>query len=231
HNANRQQTRVRVFELGRTFYRDDQVPDGGLTVAGVAQPVRLAAAAWGPALEEQWGVPARTVDFYDVKRDVEALLGPQAPQLQCVAAAHPALHPGRSARLFLNDKPLGWLGELHPRLAQQAELTQAPVVFELDVEVLAHEPIAQPQALSRQPMVVRDLAFWVPDGVSYADIRKTLAQTIASNANLAIIKDIRLFDIWRDASSSSQEKSMALHFLLQDPEVTLDDSTVEQCMD
>ncbi|KAG0750823.1 hypothetical protein G6F24_014906 [Rhizopus arrhizus] len=81
HNANRKQSRVRLFELGRVFMRDASVEDGPLEVAGVNQPMRLSGAAWGPAMEEQWGVPTRQVDFYDVKMDVEALFGARGRRL------------------------------------------------------------------------------------------------------------------------------------------------------
>ncbi|MCI2808728.1 phenylalanine--tRNA ligase subunit beta [Eoetvoesiella caeni] len=231
HNANRKQSRVRVFELGRVFARDASVGDTDLTVAGVDQPQRLAGAAWGPAVDEQWGTPTRHVDFYDVKMDVEVLLGEQAGGLVCVAATHPALHPGRSARLVLDGRDIGWLGELHPRLAQKAELTHAPVVFEVDVQAISAARLPQPTEVSRQPIVVRDLAVWVDVKVSYQDLLGTLSQTIASNATLSVIKDIKLFDVWRDkAAGDVSEKSMAFHFWLQDPEVTLDDARVEQCM-
>lgn len=231
HNANHKQNRVRVFELGRVFSRDDRVSDGDLSVAGVSQPQHLAGAAWGPAFEEQWGVPTRNVDFYDVKMDIVALLGKRASSLVCAAAAHPAFHPGRSARLVLDGRDIGWLGELHPRLAQQAELTHAPVVFEVDVEAISTASLPAPVALSRQPVVVRDLAIWVNAKVSYQDLSDTLAQTIASNATLGVVKDIRLFDIWRDkAAGAASEKSMAFRFWLQDSETTLDDARVEQCM-
>src|SRR5690606_16354826 len=127
HNMRRRQSRVRVFELGRVFMRNDQVRDGDLTVAGVEQPTRLAAAAWGPAVEEQWGTATRPVDFYDVKADLTALVGARGgAALEFIADVHPALHPGRSARLQVDGKTVGWLGELHPRWAQQAELGQAP---------------------------------------------------------------------------------------------------------
>src|SRR5690606_38751874 len=99
HNANRKQSRVRVFELGRVFIRDANTPDGELTVAGVNQPQYLSGAAWGPAVDEQWSLPTRQVDFYDIKKDLETLLGAQAAKLRCVPASYPALHPGRSARL------------------------------------------------------------------------------------------------------------------------------------
>lgn len=231
HNANHKQSRVRVFELGRVFARDAQVVDSDLAVAGVSQPQRLAGIAWGPALEEQWGAPTRPVDFYDVKMDVETLLGAQARLLVCEPAAHPALHPGRSARLVLDGREIGWLGELHPRWVQLAELAHAPVVFEVDVAAISTAALPRPVELSRQPVVARDLAVWADVKVSYQDLLDTLAQTVASNATLSVVKDIRLFDVWRDKSENAvAEKSMAFHFWLQDPEVTLDDARVEQCM-
>src|SRR5690606_32933002 len=230
HNAKHRQTRVRVFELGRVFARDASVADGGLSVAGVAQPTHLAAAAWGPALAEQWGEPVRPVDFFDVKRDLETLLGARAADLRCEAAAHPALHPGRSARLELDGKAIGWLGEVHPRWAQQLDLAHAPVVFEIDVQSISEGRLPAPAELSRQPVVIRDLAVWADNGVSFQALLDTLAQTIQSDDTLAIVKDIKLFDVWRDKAADTAEKSMAFRFWLQGRDTTLDDATVEQCM-
>ncbi|MGE4370139.1 MAG: phenylalanine--tRNA ligase subunit beta [Burkholderiaceae bacterium] len=230
HNANRKQTRVRVFELGRVFSRDGTVADGDLTVAGIDQPQRIAGAAWGPALDEQWGIATRRVDFYDVKRDIEALLGVRADGLRCESMPHPALHPGRSARLSLDGGFLGWLGELHPRWVQQLELSQAPVVFELDAQALSATHFPQPAELSRQPVVVRDLAVWASLDTRYQDLIDTLAQTARSHANLGILKDIKLFDVWRDAAAGTEEKSLAFRFWFQSKESTLDDATIEHCV-
>jgi len=230
YNANRKQSRVRVFELGRVFARDSSVADGDLAVAGVSQPVRLAGAAWGPAVDEQWGAASRQVDFYDVKKDVENLLGAQAADLVCIAAPHPALHPGRSARLELAGKAIGWIGEVHPRWAQQLDLAHAPVVFEIDVESVSTGELPAPGELSRQPVVIRDLAVWADNGVSFQALLDTLAQTIQSDDTLAIVKDIKLFDVWRDKAAETTEKSMAFRFWLQGRDTTLDDATVEQCM-
>ncbi len=230
HNANRKQSRVRVFELGRVFMRDASVTDGELAVAGVRQPQYLSGAAWGPAVEEQWGLPTRQVDFYDVKNDLEALLGGQAAALVCVPAAYPALHPGRSARLELDGKAVGWIGEIHPRWAQQSDLAHAPVVFEIDVAAISTTEMPAPAELSRQPVVIRDLAVWAGADASYQDLLSTLTQTIESNATLGIVKDIKLFDVWRDKLAQTAEKSMAFRFWLQGRESTLDDATVEQCI-
>ena len=231
HNVRRRQSRVRVFELGRVFKRNPDVKDGDLSVAGVEQPNRLAAAAWGPAVEEQWGVSTRQVDFYDVKADLVALVGPRAGALlEFVADVHPALHPGRSARVILDGKTIGWLGELHPRWVQQAELAHAPVVFEVDVEAISHVAMPSLQNLSRQPVVIRDLAVWVDAALSYQELLNTLTQTLASDDTLGVVRDIRLFDVWRDKTAGSDEKSLAFRFWLQDAEATLDDARVDHCM-
>lgn len=231
HNANRKQTRVRVFELGRVFARDARVVDGDLTVAGIDQPQRLAGAAWGPACEEQWGIPARKVDFFDVKKDIESLLGARAGALVCVPDVHPALHPGRCARLELNNVTIGWLGEVHPRWVQQLDLSHAPVVFELDAQAISRARFPEPVELSRQPIVVRDLAVWVHVETTFQAMLDTLHATIARHDVLSVLKDIRLFDVWRDMASEASEKSMALRFWFQSPAVTLDDATTEQCID
>jgi len=233
YNANRKQARVRVFELGRVFLRDAAHQDGPLEVAGVRQPLRLAGAAWGPAVEEQWGVPTRQVDFYDVKMDVQALFGARAAQLRFEPAAHPALHPGRSARIDLDGQPVGWIGELHPRWAQQADLPHAPVVFEVDVQALSQGSLPQVGELSRQPVVVRDLALWVDLSVNAQAMLDTVAATIAVDPQLAVVQDVRLFDVWRDRPQDGRpvtEKSLAFRFWLQDTEVTLDEARVADCL-
>ncbi|MCC7543895.1 MAG: phenylalanine--tRNA ligase subunit beta, partial [Aquabacterium sp.] len=87
-NLARKADRVRVFEIGRVFKRDASVVDGGQTVAGFDQPVRVSGLAYGPADVQQWGVSARQVDFFDVKGDVEALLAPRQARFE--AFEHPA---------------------------------------------------------------------------------------------------------------------------------------------
>lgn len=230
HNAHHRQTRVRVFELGRVFMRSDQVTAGDLDVAGVHQPVRIAGAAWGPAFPEQWAVPARQVDFYDVKRDIETFLGARAMDLLCIPDSHPALHPGRAARLLIDEQHVGWLGELHPKWVQELDLVHPPVVFEMDAAALEDVPLPEPQSLSRQPIVIRDLAIWVKSDVLFQHLLDTLNAAIARQPELAIVKHISLFDVWRDKTTPSTEKSLALRFSLQNPHATLDDTTVEHCM-
>jgi len=231
YNANRKQSRVRVFELGRVFIRDLTVEDGPLSVAKINQPQRVAAAAWGSSVESQWGVDDRPVDFFDVKRDVESLFGHRVDQLSFMPAKHPALHPGRSARICFASTPIGWIGELHPRWVQEQELPSAPVVFELDLEDLLTLDMPDPRELSKQPVVQRDLAVWVATDKTAGDLLATINRVVSTNTSLSVIQDVKLFDVWRDKNAAQNtEKSLAFRFFLQDNDVTLDDARVDDCM-
>src|SRR2546428_10297050 len=155
-NHSRKVPRIRVFEVGRVYLRDASAQDGPLSVAGVRQPVRIGAAAYGPVLDEQWDTPARGVDFFDVKADLENLIAPLPVRFE--PAAHPALHPGRSARVLVDGQPAGWIGELHPKWQQKYELPQPPVLFEVEAESLESLPLPRPEVPSEYPPVVRDMA-------------------------------------------------------------------------
>lgn len=229
YNAKHRQNRVRVFELGRVFARDATVVDGSDAVAGVAQPTHLAAAAWGPAQPEQWGMKTRSVDFFDVKHDLQVLLGQKCADLRCEAADHPALHPGRSARLVLAGQPIGWLGEVHPRWAQALDLTQAPVVFEVDAGSIATRVFPCPGDLSRQPVVIRDLAIWVAAKLPWQALLDTLKAAVTADPALAVVKDIKLFDVWRDEADATQ-RSLALRFWFQGDAATLDEAQIDYCV-
>src|SRR5262249_41713988 len=126
-NHSRKVPRIRVFEVGRVFLRDPAAADGPLAVGGLRQPIRLAGAAFGPALAGEWDGAERAVDFFDVKGDVEELCAPLEPRFE--PAEHPALHPGRSARVTAGGVAAGWIGELHPRLVRKYDLPRPPVVF------------------------------------------------------------------------------------------------------
>ena len=233
YNANRRQSRVRVFELGRVFSRDPSVVNGNLSVAGVAQPLKLAALAWGASEPEQWGVKSRHVDFFDVKTDLEVLVA--ASQLQCrfVPAQHSLMHPGRCAEIWINDKVKGLIGELHPQWVRAEGLPSSPVLFEIDLDCLTEKSLPAPLPLSKQPMVQRDMALWVSANIPYQYLLDTIWTTVKADPTLEVVRDVTLFDVWQDqnaAPNQSSEVSLALRFWLQDPTVTLEDNRVDQCL-
>jgi phenylalanyl-tRNA synthetase beta chain len=224
YNHARKLERIRVFEIGRVYLRDPSAPDGPLAVAGLRQPVRVAAAAFGPALEEQWGAKARSVDFFDLKADLEALCAPLAPRFE--PAQHPALHPGRSARVLLDGKPAGWIGELHPRWQQKYELPQPVVLFEMDAEALAETPLPQPAVPSKFPAVVRDIAVVVDAAVP--------AQALLDAARAGkpkIVQSVTLFDLYQGSNLPQGKKSLAFRVVMQDTERTLTDEEADSARD
>ncbi|WP_175715596.1 phenylalanine--tRNA ligase subunit beta [Burkholderia ambifaria] len=232
HNLNRRADRVRVFEAGRVFLADPSVKAGELTVEGYTQPKRVGALAYGPAVDEQWGVATRAVDFFDVKGDLEALLAPAAARF--VKAEHPALHPGRSARIEVDGRAVGWIGELHPRLMQKYELPHAPVMFEIDTDALTARALPAPTDVSKFPPVRRDIAVVVDQAVEVQALFDEMKKALAEDA-CRFVQKVVLFDEFRAKSNTSgglaaHEKSLAFRVTLQDPAGTLQDEVVDQAI-
>ncbi|MBH9577868.1 phenylalanine--tRNA ligase subunit beta [Inhella proteolytica] len=227
HNLARRQPRARLFETGRVFLRDAAQGDAALEVAGVHQPRRVAGLLYGAVDGLQWASKERPVDFFDAKGDVEALLVPR--QARFVAAEHPALHPGRSARIELDGRSIGWVGELHPRWRQAYELPQAPMLFELDLDAVLQQPLPQGKVPPKHPASVRDLAVIVADGVSH----EALINAVQA-AGDAIVRSARLFDVFKPAQPSGElrsgERSLALRLELLDEQATLTDERIDAAM-
>ena len=219
NNLNRRIERVRVFETGRCFQRDSQ----GDQVAGFLQPKRIAALAAGPVAPEQWGLPMRRADFYDVKADVEALLAPWLAGFERLD--HPALHPGRSASVILHGRVVGLVGELHPQWVQKYELGTAPVVFELDLDAVLQQPLPKYREVSRFPAVVRDLALVVDQE---QPAQAMLEGLIA--AAPAFVREVVLFDVYQGKGVEPNKKSLAFRVVMQDTEKTLSDGEVDAAL-
>jgi phenylalanyl-tRNA synthetase beta chain len=180
--------------------------------------------AWGRALPEQWGAPDTPLDFYDVKADVEALLAAtgRPAEFRFVAEPLPCLHPGRSARIYRGENACGWLGELHPELAQVHELAPAPCLYELPLEVLLPAPVPAAAPLSRFPTVRRDLAMVVKESVTFSELRRSV--TVAASS---LLRELEVFDVYRGPGIESGRKSVALGLILQDKSRTLTDADAD----
>lgn len=215
NNLNRKQNRVRVFEIARVFSKDS---DGQFQ-----QKERIGGLWYGSVAPEQWGEKARTVDFYDIKADVENLLKDKA--VSFIKAEHPALHPGRTANIVSDGVVIGFVGELHPKWLQKYDLPQAALVFEIDMDAVLGREKTRYQAVSKFQAARRDLAFVVPESMSHDD----LLAALNAKAN-ALVREISLFDVYRGAGLPEGTKSMAVKVILQDMETTLTDEVVEPLM-
>jgi phenylalanyl-tRNA synthetase beta chain len=230
-NLNRGAGRVRLFEAGRVFKRDSSVQEQAGKVAGFHQPQKVGGLAYGSFVPEQWASASRVVDFFDAKGDLQRVLDPL--HFVTEAAQHPALHPGRSAKVFLlanqNRIEVGWIGELHPGLQQAYELPQAPVLFELDLDPIRELGLPQPEELSKFPTVQRDLAVVVKQNVSAQSLLDAMT---ASKQNF--VRTIELFDEFKPKAGSSNmaedEKSLAFRVTLLNPNETLQDPQIDAVM-
>ncbi len=228
YNVNRKASRIRVFEAGAVFHKNPAAVDGPLTVAGFDQPKRVAALAYGPVVDEQWGQDSRNVDYFDVKADLEALFAPRT--LRFAKAEHPALHPGRSAQVLLGEQVIGVIGELHPKWQQKYDLPLAPVVFEVDADALQQRDLPVYAEISKFPAVSRDIALVVKQSVGAQQLLDVFAAEKAANPACAILQALVLFDEYQGKGLEGDEKSLAFRCTLQDTQNTLQDDKVDLAM-
>ncbi|MFG0886271.1 phenylalanine--tRNA ligase subunit beta [Vibrio sp. CJQ_6] len=217
HNQKRQQPRVRLFEQGLRFIPDQAAENG------MRQEPMLAGVISGTRGEEHWNLETATVDFFDLKGDVEAILELTAngKAYSFAAAKHPALHPGQSAAIVLDGKTIGVIGTVHPELERKFGLNGRTIVFEIEWSAINTKVIPEAVALSKFPSNRRDIAVVVDDAVASGDIVKAcLAQ------GGEFLKDAKLFDVYVGKGVEDGKKSLAIALTLQSAERTLEDADI-----
>lgn len=216
-NAARQLGRVRLFELGRVFH-----PQAGEGTPAPLETQRVAAAVCGDADPQQWGLATRKVDFHDLKGDLESLAAASGAVLEFQPSQRPYGHPARSAEVLRDGVGLGWIGQIHPRLAKAMDIDVDVFAFELDLAPLAARALPRASELSRFPSVRRDLAFLVPEAASWADLEATLRRAVGP-----LLRQVTLFDRYVGQGVEPGFKSLAMGLILQDKSRTLTDRDVE----
>ncbi|MCC4604252.1 phenylalanine--tRNA ligase subunit beta [Xanthomonas campestris] len=215
-NAARQAGRVRLFELGKVFAA---AADAGMAPR---EAQHVAAAVCGDALALQWGEPARKVDFHDVKGDLLALAAASGAVLEFRPSAQPFGHPGRSADIHRDGVCIGWIGQVHPRLAKAMDIDVDVVAFELELAPLVQRALPRAGELSRFPSVRRDLAFLVPEQVSWASLSASVQTAVGP-----LLREVQLFDRYVGQGVEPGFKSLAMGLILQDNSRTLTDRDVD----
>jgi phenylalanyl-tRNA synthetase beta chain len=214
HNLNRQQDRVRLFESGLRFVGQLQ---------GLKQEPMLAGVVCGSRLPEGWAQGRETVDFFDVKADVEAVLGfaGALDAFTFVPGQHPALHPGQTARIERDGQEVGYLGALHPELVKSLGLDRAVFVFELVLAEVCEGRLPKFQELSRFPEVRRDLALLADRDVAASAVMEVIRENAGE-----WLTDLRLFDVYQGKGIDPHRKSLAVGLTWQHPSRTLNDDEV-----
>jgi phenylalanyl-tRNA synthetase beta chain len=216
-NLRRQAQRLRLFEIANRFLVDG---DGRYR-----EQKMLAVLVLGARLPEQWGSAATPVDFFDLKGDLEALLGLGGAGAEFLfePCALPCLHPGRSARIVRGGLEIGHLGELHPQLVRSLDLTYAPILFEVDYGATFVAKVAQFRETSRYPLIRRDISFTVPEAVAFRRIGERVSVAAAS-----LLQELRVFDVYQGKGVETGRKSVALGLILQDLSRTLTDEEADR---
>ncbi|MGQ0286258.1 phenylalanine--tRNA ligase subunit beta [Pasteurellaceae bacterium 22721_9_1] len=217
YNQNRQQTRVRLFETGLRF-----IPDQSAEF-GVRQELVLSAVITGSKKAEHWTGKAESVDFFDLKGDLESILSLTATGnvVKFVAKSYPALHPGQSAAIMLNGEEIGFIGTLHPKVSQQLGLNGKVVVFEILWNKIANRSVVQAKEISRFPANRRDLALVVAENVAAGDIIDS-CKAVAGKT----LTQVNLFDVYQGQGVPEGHKSLAISLTIQDTEKTLEEEDI-----
>ncbi len=216
-NLNRQQTDVRLFECGLKFVKQGaelkQVSCFSGLVAGYCNPLH-------------WSCGGTAADFYDAKADIEAIVKrASGVGFSFETAEHPALHPGMTARILADGKPAGWIGTLHPKLQKTLDMSQLPILFEIELASLEIAKIPAFSEISKFPAVRRDLAVEIDSNISYATIEECVKRHAPAS-----LREVTLIDVYTGKGITKGLRSVALGLILQDISRTLDDSEIDSAM-
>ncbi len=213
YNLNRKQDRVFIFEIG-AVYRQHELSYSEVT--------RVSGLAYGSALPEQWAAKDAEIDFFDVKAHIETLLGSGAVFEK---AEHTALHPGQSAKILLNGKVVGWLGKLHPKWQQHYDLPKSAYLFEIEAAEIVNRDLPTYQEVSKLLPVRRDIAVVIDENIAAGHVLNCINQ-----ANIPLVSEVALFDLYQGKGVAENKKSLALSVLMHDTQKTLTDSDADTTM-
>ncbi|MFW2570388.1 phenylalanine--tRNA ligase subunit beta [Legionella sp. 29fVS95] len=216
YNTHRQQTALKLFENGVIF---------DLQQGSLQEHACIAGLLTGEQGAMNWSEKTAKFDFYDAKGDLQALFAAlQSPEVHFIAGVHPALHPGKSARIMVGNQEAGWCGVLHPRIADALDSQDEVVLFELRLAALINTEAVRYQQISKFPQIRRDLSLLVNNEVSAAQIEQLVRQTVDE----ALLKSFDVFDVYTGETIPAGKKSLAIALTLQDDKRTMVDNEINE---
>jgi phenylalanyl-tRNA synthetase beta chain len=215
-NSARQQERIRLFEISKSFHGK---------ISEHTEVIRIAGLITGLSQPEQWGMKSEVVDFYDIKSDVEAMLSLtcRGDEVSFRASQHRALQPGQSADVFRGEKQIGVVGKLHPKIAKTYDFKHAIYLLEFDAKKILSTTVPSAVSISKFPTIRRDIAVIVDDAISADELLKAV-----ESCSPTLIKNIKIFDIYKGAGIEAGRKSIAMGLILQETSRTLTDDDADE---
>jgi phenylalanyl-tRNA synthetase beta chain len=213
-NLRRQQDRLKIFETGTVFDQEDSL----------TETQHIAAVACGSYVPEQWGVSARSIDFFDLKGDMEQVLAlrGETGEVEFRNTQLAWLHPGQAAMVSIDGEDIGWAGSVHPSILKQMEIKGPVLAFELNIELLSKRELACTKNISRFPSVRRDLALFVPENISFAKIRRNVIDLSGD-----LLTKLVLFDLYSGHNVEKGYKSLAIGLIFQNVSCNLTNEVVD----
>ncbi|WP_305841749.1 phenylalanine--tRNA ligase subunit beta [Photobacterium leiognathi] len=221
-NQKRQQPRVRLFEAGLRFIPEESAENG------MRQEMMLAGVIAGNRSDEHWDIATNTVDFFDLKGDLEAILELTANEaaFSFKAAKHPALHPGQSAAIVVDGKEVGFIGTVHPELERKFGLNGRTIVFEIEWAAINTRMLPEAVVVSKFPANRRDIAVVVSEDVAAGDV----VEACRANGG-ELLTDVNLFDVYTGKGVEEGNKSLAIALTLQSAERTLEEADIASAVE
>ncbi|HCG2526483.1 TPA: phenylalanine--tRNA ligase subunit beta [Staphylococcus aureus] len=217
YNVARKNKDVKLFEIGNVFFAngEGELPDQVEYLSGILT---------GDYVVNQWQGKKETVDFYLAKGVVDRVSEKLNLEFSYRRADIDGLHPGRTAEILLENKVIGFIGELHPTLAADNDLKRT-YVFELNFDALMAVSVGyiNYQPIPRFPGMSRDIALEVDQNIPAADLLSTIH---AHGGN--ILKDTLVFDVYQGEHLEKGKKSIAIRLNYLDTEETLTDERVSK---
>ncbi|KJG18982.1 phenylalanine--tRNA ligase subunit beta [Photobacterium angustum] len=221
-NQKRQQPRVRVFEAGLRFVPEQSAENG------MRQEMMLAGVIAGNRSDEHWDIATNTVDFFDLKGDLEAVLELTANEaaFSFKAAKHPALHPGQSAAIVVDGKEVGFIGTVHPELERKFGLNGRTIMFEIEWAAINSRMLPEAVVVSKFPANRRDIAVVVNEDVLAGDVVAACREIGGE-----LLTDVNLFDVYTGKGVEEGNKSLAIALTLQSAERTLEEADIASAVE
>jgi phenylalanyl-tRNA synthetase beta chain len=215
YNLRRQNDSLKMFETGNVFAKDE----------AINQDEKIIAVITGNRHQEHWGMAKDSVDFYDCKGDLECLLANTKMAYEFEVSDHSFLHPGRQSDVILNDKIIGWIGQVHPELCRIIGIKKDVYVYELYIKNIKQTSLPICHEVSKFPSVRRDLAMIVDDKISYQQVKQIITNELGE-----MLIDLFVFDEYKDVSIGVDKRSLAIGMVLQQNNSTFEDKDVDKLM-
>ena len=214
HNLNRQQSRVRLFETGLCFVPAED---------NLEQTPHIAGIITGSRIEDGLYTSGTSVDFFDIKGDLEMILRFAGDsEYRFTRSSNAILHPGQGADLTCGGEAMGFVGGLHPAILEKLDINQPVFVFEIETSPILNAKLPNFTEMSRFPSIRRDISITVESNLPVRD----LVDSIYSLKN-EILQEVFVFDVYTGKEVRNNRKSVALGLILQDFSRTLVDEDVE----